>query len=1292
MSNQRFTTRRRPFYWLLALLTLTFAVSVSVQNKTLANSRQPFASSLSGNQQAPSVELTPSVHITETNHLLTPSTGEQNPPHQTGGAETTSWTQLSPATAPSARAEMGFVYDSDRGVMVAIGGSRGFNTRFTETWEFDGTTWQQKFPPQSPPGRDRPAIAYDPIRHVTVLFGGSSPSDDTFYNDTWEYDGVNWIRKSPLNPPSPRNGSTMSYDKDRGSMVMFGGYRIQNGSMTFFDETWEYDGAQWSQRFPLNHPSTRETAGMIYDIGRGRTVLFGGGRAVGTVVFNDTWEWDGNDWHRVTSPVSPPARWAHGMAYDQTRQRTILFGGLTGTTEAYGDTWEFDGTTWTQVSAFPSPSARWDLGMGYNSARNTTVLFGGMYNQGGFQWKNDTWLYKSQSDTPQRPVVLLPGYAGSELRDYRKSNCTPSSGLTIVPTKVFLNLPALGVDFPFDLILSRLQLQQDGYAPLDECADIKVTNILTKVVSMDFYESLYNNLIANGYAVTPCPYDWRLAIDGERDREMMETVEECVKKAQNNNSAQKVDLLAHSTGGLAARQYVLSNPNRAAKIHTIVTLGTPYYGALKSFMMLRYGQTLISILDPFANNSVIKRIALNAPANYYLLPSASFFGAYQGYFFRKVNSRFEQFTDYASMANLLVAEGYNPALVTSAARFHSHYMDDWRGDPLSQIKYFVFTGDGIDTARWVIEETTQKWWQPTPHTTHDVIFSTEGDGTVLLRSANLLDGQRAGNATICTYYKVEHSSLTSDDDVWNDINSALLAGTVDHQRCRLPGQVQTSSWMNDTDSRQLVVDGSGAVHIWDNQGRHAGPLPDSFLLENRIPLVTYMTSGDRTFVSLPPVSTYTITVEAPDSAPLDLKLRTVVPAVTWEEAIEETVVFQDVPTVAGSSATIAYQPLATADSHRVEVDLDSDGVEELRLPPTDVLNQQESADHLSPVSTIQVEGNQDRFGFFTGLIKITINATDVGAGLQRIEYSLDGGKTVNRYSSPFFALAEEVPALAVQAVDRAGNHEYPWNTKRIAKYRLYLPTVFRFTNRPPHMPNTPSPTSGATNLGSSITLGWLGGDPDGNVTTYDLYLDATSGEPTTKVMGNLLSPTYTLQGLAPNTLYAWRVVARDNAGSATTGPIWRFTTAAAVPLEVKISSSSTDSYKLHRKEQGNGLAVDRLVYADRNYRYATVPESVRGATYIATPNDDKAERGLRLVLTVNKPVQLYIAFSDRVTDKPSWFERFQDTGEDLTFSANTGNPVNLSLYRAPFPAGDIRLGENDPLDIGYTMYTIILKD
>jgi hypothetical protein len=513
------------------------------------------------------------------------------------------WQTATPPSSPSARAEMGFVYDVARKVTVAIGGSFGFHTRFPETWEYDDTTWARKFPAQFPSGRDRPAVAYDPARRVSVVFGGSSPADDLFYNDTWEYDGINWIQKFPLNPPSPRNGATMAYDTRRGKMVLFGGYRWE-GRYVFFDETWEYDGAQWKQLFPANRPAARETAAMVYDIGRGKVTLFGGGRIAGSVVFNDTWEWDGVNWVRLFPDASPPARWAHSMAYNQRRQRIVLFGGLTGTTNAFNDTWEFGGNSWERISVGAAPPARWDHGMAYDAEHDRTILFGGMFsNFGRFGWRNDTWHYFDPQPNPQRPVVLLPGFPGSTLigRGANIPGCPPQDEM-----QLWINLALLPDD---DIHLRRLRLKDDSVSPMDECDEIDATAVIGKVTvqtpsghsmhDKNVYDNLIAYLVEQGYSVIPCPYDWRGFLDrDDTPKSVLFRVEQCIELAQNGDPNQQVDIVAHSTGGLVARQYVLSNPDRAAKIHTIVTLGTPYLGTVKAFILLRYGHTLMDIIWP----------------------------------------------------------------------------------------------------------------------------------------------------------------------------------------------------------------------------------------------------------------------------------------------------------------------------------------------------------------------------------------------------------------------------------------------------------------------------------------------------------------------------------------------------------------------------------------------------------------------------------------------------------------------------------------------------------------------
>lgn len=59
-------------------------------------------------------------------------------------------------------------------------------------------------------------------------------------------------------------------------------------------------------------------------------MLFGG--AVGTccsVSLNDTWTWNGTNWTEIYPTTNPTARNAQAMAYDAHRHVLLMFGGAT---------------------------------------------------------------------------------------------------------------------------------------------------------------------------------------------------------------------------------------------------------------------------------------------------------------------------------------------------------------------------------------------------------------------------------------------------------------------------------------------------------------------------------------------------------------------------------------------------------------------------------------------------------------------------------------------------------------------------------------------------------------------------------------------------------------------------------------------------------------------------------------------------------------------------------------------------------------------------------------------------
>jgi len=193
----------------------------------------------------------------------------------------------------------------------------------------------------------------------------------------------------------------MVYDKLRGHMVLFGGLNPIAGGPLFPNDTWVFDGDQWTQRTPLHSPSGRESHGMTFDEHRGVVVLFGGqshGEG-GARQYNDIWEWDGSDWRPVTPVGTPPGpRGDAGMAYDSIRRIHLIYGGYhRDSQERLGDTWGYDGTrlTWTPLDlGLVSPGPRFRSEMAFDAKREQVILSGGETRLGeSFVLMNDTWIW-----------------------------------------------------------------------------------------------------------------------------------------------------------------------------------------------------------------------------------------------------------------------------------------------------------------------------------------------------------------------------------------------------------------------------------------------------------------------------------------------------------------------------------------------------------------------------------------------------------------------------------------------------------------------------------------------------------------------------------------------------------------------------------------------------------------------------------------------------------------------------------------------------------------------------------
>lgn len=175
------------------------------------------------------------------------------------------------------------------------------------------------------------------------------------------------------------------------------------GASHLADVRWRANLADllWAQRQDMG-PAPRWAHALAYDPARTRTVLFGGltsrlvAGAATAVPEADTWEWDGRLWTQVAD-TGPAPRSGAAMAYDPVRGSLLLFGGRLAGGSLAGDTWAWDGELWLQIED-SGPPARADHAMATDPARQRVVLFGGVVARGQQAVEaGDTWAWDGAS-------------------------------------------------------------------------------------------------------------------------------------------------------------------------------------------------------------------------------------------------------------------------------------------------------------------------------------------------------------------------------------------------------------------------------------------------------------------------------------------------------------------------------------------------------------------------------------------------------------------------------------------------------------------------------------------------------------------------------------------------------------------------------------------------------------------------------------------------------------------------------------------------------------------------------
>ena len=260
----------------------------------------------------------------------------------TWGWDGTAWTQLEDAPLPLSRPSAGYDPARDQVLLLDFvapgkafvlrenvytqianwsgGGLRlayhepsqaMFSGSDRDAWLWDGQTWTfHSSLPTYVPSLLLEDWAYDSVRQKMMYLS-------LYTSAFWEWDSQGWTRRPFTNGPTYRTLYAFAFDPTRNRAILYGG--------TGYNETWEWDGAQWKKMQPA-HPPPAFSRIAIQEF----VPALGGVLVAGWLPFSqvaEAWLWRGTDWERL--PEFDPPWWSPNnvpyVVYDVGRQRLLAF-------------------------------------------------------------------------------------------------------------------------------------------------------------------------------------------------------------------------------------------------------------------------------------------------------------------------------------------------------------------------------------------------------------------------------------------------------------------------------------------------------------------------------------------------------------------------------------------------------------------------------------------------------------------------------------------------------------------------------------------------------------------------------------------------------------------------------------------------------------------------------------------------------------------------------------------------------------------------------------------------------
>ncbi len=575
------------------------------------------------------------------------------------------------------------------------------------------------------------------------------------------------------------------------------------------------------------------------------------------------------------------------------------------------------------------------------------------------------------------PVILVPGILGTEL--WRRNEKIWVNGQSIVGD--------VGDDF-----LNVLAMNFNGISGDNQ---ITVGDIIRSEPFTDVFNGLISQFSSLGYMedtdLFVVPYDWRLDI-----RTSSNILKDKIDSVKNQTGSSKVDIVAHSMGGLLTKQYIINNDS--SSINKIVFVGTPHLGAPKATKTLLLGDSLLAV--PGLSAERIKYIGQNMLSIYELLPSRNYIEQNGRYYFDEEQ---QILFDYDQTKQFLTDSGLSPILLQSADNFHSSTMDDFN---VSGIDAYNINGCNIPTITTIVKRGTDEY----------SVSMMAGDGTVPLGSSRAIDLNNSRQFYFndhgflnSLFPRISHATMPSAGGIKNLITQIVTGATIflpdyatqDVADCHIEGNL-------------VSVHSPVNLNIYDSNGNHVGR-GESGVIDYNISGVAYEEIGENKFVFLPTSGgqTYQIELDGTGSGTFSLRVSKI-----ENSQVTETAYYSNLPVSTATEATVTL----AADVSNTVLSVDQNGTGSFApVSVSAVLNSAQAADITQPASVIAISGSSLGGDRYQTSATISLTATDDNAGVLKTEYSLNNGNTWNTYSNSFIITTLGSNTIQYRATDRAGN-------------------------------------------------------------------------------------------------------------------------------------------------------------------------------------------------------------------------------------------------------------------------------